>query len=63
MNTVTGVVTIPSAPSAATITWSGSFYVPVHFQSDEIDWDMVRSGPYDTRLLAGPTVTLSEVRE
>ncbi len=63
LNTVTGVVTIPSAPSAATLTWSGSFYVPVHFQSDEIDWDMVRSGPYDTRLLAGPTITLSEVRE
>ena len=63
LNTVTGVVTIPSAPSAATITWSGSFYVPVHFQSDQIDWDIVRSGPYDTRLLAGPTVTLQEVRE
>jgi uncharacterized protein (TIGR02217 family) len=63
LNTVTGVVTIPTAPSAATITWSGSFYVPVHFLSDEIDWELVRGGSFDTRLMAGPTVTLVEVRE
>jgi len=63
LNTVTGVVTIPSAPSAATITWSGSFYVPVHFLSDQIDWELVRSGPLDHRLMAGPNVTLMEVSE
>ena len=63
LNTVTGVVTIASAPSAASITWSGSFYVPVHFASDEIDWELVRSGPADTRLMAGPSVTVLEVAE
>jgi uncharacterized protein (TIGR02217 family) len=63
LNTVTGVVTIPSAPAAATLTWSGSFYVPVHFLSDEIDWELVRGGAFDGRLVAGPTVTLQEVRE
>lgn len=46
-----------------TLTWSGSFYVPVHFASDDIDWEMVRGGPADSRLLAGPSVVLNEVRE
>lgn len=51
----------PQATEA--LTWSGSFYVPVHFANDEIDWEMVRTGPRDTRLMAGPSVTLQEVRE
>ena len=63
LNAATGIVTIASAPSAATITWSGQFYVPVHFSNDEIDWDLVRSGPADTRLMAGPSVTVMEVAE
>jgi len=63
LNTVTGVVTIPTAPSAGLITWSGNFYVPVHFINDEIDWDMVAAGTANQRLLAGPSVVLMEVRE
>jgi uncharacterized protein (TIGR02217 family) len=51
----------PQASEA--LTWTGSFYVPVHFMNDEIDWELVRSGPVDTRLMAGPSVTLMEVRE
>jgi hypothetical protein len=45
------------------LTWSGDFYVPVHFANDEIDWEMILGGTYDTRLIAGPSVTLQEVRE
>lgn len=63
LNAVTGVVTIPSAPLAAAITWAGAFYVPVHFAADEIDWDLIRSGPEDTRLMAGPSVLVMEVAE
>ena len=63
LDTVTGIVTIPAAPSAATLTWSGNFYVPVHFASDEIDWELARSGPAATRLMAGPSVTVMEVAE
>jgi uncharacterized protein (TIGR02217 family) len=63
LNTVTGRLTIPSAPAAATLTWSGSFYVPVHFASDEIDWELVRSGPMEARLMAGPSVAVMEVAE
>lgn len=49
--------------STENLTWAGSFYVPVHFSADDIDWELVRSGPVDTRLIAGPSVTLNEVRE
>lgn len=63
LNTTTGIVTIPSAPTAGNLTWSGNFYVPVHFSSDEIDWELVRSGPESSRLMAGPSVTVMEVAE
>ena len=46
-----------------TLTWTGQFYTPVHFASDDLDWDILRSGPEDTRIIAGPSVTLMEVRE
>lgn len=45
------------------LQWSGRFYVPVHFQSDTLDWDLVIAGGYDQRFLAGPSVVLDEVRE
>jgi hypothetical protein len=67
----TGRITIPSlAASAAaslaavsTLAWKGSFYVPVHFMDDVIDWDLVLSGPAEQRLVAGPSVVLQEIRE
>ena len=34
VNTATGVVTIPSAPAAANVTWAGEFDVPMRFDSD-----------------------------
>jgi uncharacterized protein (TIGR02217 family) len=49
--------------STEALTWSGAFYVPVHFVSDDLDWDIVRSGPADTRIVVGPSVMLQEVRE
>lgn len=49
-------------PSEA-LTCAAGFYVPVHFSNDSIDWELIASGPLDSRLLAGPTVTLDEVRE
>jgi uncharacterized protein (TIGR02217 family) len=70
INTDTTGLTVTGAGSARkypqpteTLTWSGDFYVPVHFANDEIDWEMILGGPYDTRLIAGPSVTLQEVRE
>ena len=63
LNTDTGVITIASKPAANTISWTGNFYVPVHFMDDSIDWELVKAGADDGRLLAGPNVILMEVRE
>ena len=63
LNAATGVITIPAAPTASNLAWSGSFYVPVHFQEDSIDWDLVRTGSTSERLIAGPSVVLKEIRE
>jgi hypothetical protein len=46
-----------------TLTWSGEFFVPVHFANDDIDWEVIVSGTYDSRIVAGPSVVLQEVRE
>ena len=63
LNVTTGIITIPSAPAASTVTWIGSIYVPVHFADDSIDWTLVAAGAYDARFLAGPSVMLKEIRE
>ena len=69
INTATTGLTLTSAlamryaqPSDA-LTWSGQFYVPVHFMEDEIDWDLARPGDMQDRLIAGPSVVLQEIRE
>jgi uncharacterized protein (TIGR02217 family) len=60
----TGIITIPSAPAAEDLSWTGGFYVPVHFKDDEIDWQMVVPNPSpDARFISGPTLVLREVRE
>lgn len=51
----------PQASEA--LTWRGRHYVPVHFSNDMLDWEILRSGAAETRLIAGPMVSLREVRE
>lgn len=63
LNVNTGVLTIDSAPAANLVTWTGFFYVPVHFLDDSIDWTLMIAGAADTRFLCGPSVVLQEVRE
>lgn len=69
INTPTTGLTLTSAlgmrypQPTDTLAWSGEFYVPVHFMEDEIDWDLVRPGELENRLIAGPSVVLQEVRE
>lgn len=62
---VTGAGTAYKYPQASdTLTWTGRFYVPVHFQNDDIDWTMVVPGPSESsRFLTGPSVLLQEIRE
>ena len=60
----TGIIAIPSAPAAASVTWEGGIYVPVHFMDDFIDWEIVGSGATaEARFVAGPNVVLREIRE
>lgn len=46
-----------------TLTWSGGFYVPVHFASDDLEWDIVAAGQAASRFVSVPSLTLDEVRE
>lgn len=62
-NEQTGVISIPSAPAASTVTWSGVFYVPVHFERDDIEWELVVAGPADARRISGQSIVLTEVHE
>lgn len=48
---------------SAGATWSGRFYVPVRFMNDYIEWEIVKSGPNESRYAAGPSVVLQEIRE
>lgn len=63
LDDTTGIVTIPSGPTASNLTWSGQFYVPVHFVEDNLDWEMVISGSEHRRFYAGPVCLLQEIRE
>lgn len=63
INEQTGVITFLSTRTAVNLTWTGLFYVPVHFLDDSIDWTLEIAGPAENRFLAGPSVVLQEVRE
>lgn len=45
------------------LTAAGDFYVPVQFATDNLDWDIVKPGPFSQRLVQGPQCSLVEIRE
>lgn len=61
--TGTGGTAFKYPQDTETLTWTGAFYTPVHFANDDLDWELVRSGAEETRLISGPQATLVEVRE
>jgi uncharacterized protein (TIGR02217 family) len=63
LDAATGIVTIAAAPAASNVTWTGRFYVPVHFQSDDVEWILEIPGPEEMRFYSGPSVILQEIRE
>lgn len=63
LDVATGRITIPGAPTASNLAWTGLFYVPVHFAEDFLEWEVERPGSNSIMLLAGPTVVLQEIRE
>jgi len=60
---LTGKVTISGSPAVESLTWTGAFYVPVHFMNDYVEWEMVAPGPFETRYASGPAAILQEIRE
>lgn len=64
LDQTTGIATIASGPDPDDVTWAGRFDVPVHFQNDAIDWEMVAAHQNpDARYLAGPSVVFEEILE
>jgi hypothetical protein len=62
VDTTNGRINVAGVTDPSTITWSGSFYVPVHFLNDQIDWELVVWGQDpDGRFATGPMVTLEEI--
>ena len=62
--TGTGGTAFKYPQSTDALTWSGEFYTPVHFANDVLDWDLMKPGPdVEDRIVAGPSVLLSEVLE
>lgn len=45
------------------LTWSGRFYVPVHFRNDDLEWELVVAGPEAGRMVVIPQTFLDEIRE
>lgn len=45
------------------LTAQGSFFVPVQFAEDNIDWSLVLAGSFENRLVDAPSVMLIEIRE
>jgi hypothetical protein len=46
------------------LTWEGRFLLPVHFRSDNLDWEIVAADEdSESRLVRGPLIVLDEVRE
>lgn len=62
--TITAAGTGRKYPQASeALAWTGNFYIPVAFDSDDLDWQMVAgSDNEDNRLVMGPSVKLVEVR-
>jgi uncharacterized protein (TIGR02217 family) len=58
-----GKATIAGSPDVEALTWTGSFWVPVHFMDDFIDWGVARPGNDDSLLVQAASVILQEIRE
>lgn len=61
--TATGGTAFKYPQASEALAWSGRFYVPVHFMTDQLDWEIVRPGPNEDRLVQGPPVGIMQVLE
>jgi uncharacterized protein (TIGR02217 family) len=61
VNTVTGVITIGSAPSAANVTWAGEFDCPMRFDTDHLQGEVVARNLQDGLLTRWAGIPIVEV--
>ena len=61
VNTVTGVITIGSAPSASNVTWAGEFDCPMRFDTDRLQSSMVARNPTKGILHRWDSIPIVEV--
>lgn len=45
------------------LTWSGHYYVPVHFRDDDLEWELLAGGPPSMRMVSFTACYLDEVKE
>jgi len=62
LNTATGVVTTAIPRTAANLTWSGEFDVPVRFDVDKLVGQIVSKNQHDGLLISWDSIPLIEIR-
>lgn len=62
VDTVTGIVTIASAPSASAVTWSGEFDVPMRFDTDRMQASIASRNPTRGLLHTWESIPIVELR-
>lgn len=45
-----------------TFTWSGEFYLPVRFETDDLDWQVIDKQALGELLISGPSIPIAEMR-
>lgn len=62
LNTVTGVITTATSKTAANLTWSGEFDVPMRFDTDRLQSSIVARRPLDGLLHHWDAIPIVEIR-
>lgn len=62
LDATTGVVTIASAPAAATVTWAGEFDVPMRFDTDTMQGRIAERNPQRGLLHVWEAIPIVELR-
>lgn len=62
VDATTGILTIAAAPAAANISWSGQFDVPMRFDVDKLDGNIISANPRDGFIYEWGNIPLLEWR-
>jgi uncharacterized protein (TIGR02217 family) len=62
LDATTGIVTTMTTRTAANLTWSGEFYVPARFGTDDLKTTIINRNPSNGLLMAWDSVPIVELR-